>query len=292
MQNQGPDTKSVSTAIYNEILGVMGLRGKRWALPPLRWVFGPAVRKVSTLLAELDREIARCGWYAAMQAFSRNFVRGVKTSGAEYIPEKGPLIAVSNHPGAYDVIALSAAIPRDDLKIVSSDVAFIRCLPAVYEHFIPLARDTAGRSAVVRSALRHLNAGGALLIFPRGEVEPDPALWPESSPDFERWSPSIELMARKTLHLNILAALSSAMLSRKWFYHPIPGLWKKPEQRQKIAEIFQAAQSLLASTPSPVDPCIAFARPFGFSEREIQELPRGALMQRITGAVRSLSTLK
>ncbi len=85
---------------------------------------------------------------------------------------------VSNHPAAYDVIILAASLPRDDLKIISSPVSVANYLPAVRPHFIFISEDAHKRMGTVRAALRHLREGGALLIFPRGDAEPDPAVTP------------------------------------------------------------------------------------------------------------------
>ena len=120
---------------------------------------------MARLLAELDRNVAEYGWQGGAQRFLTHFVQRAQVSGAESLPREGPLLVVSNHPAAYDVIILAASLPRDDLKIISSPVSVANCLPALRPHFIFISEDTHERMGTVRAALRHLREGGALLIF-------------------------------------------------------------------------------------------------------------------------------
>ena len=116
-----PDVAVVTTALIAELLGVMGLSGKKWAkqlLSPLL----QAPHRMSTLLVDLDRNTAQRGWYSSVNLFLTNFVTTIQINGAEGIPRDGPLMVASNHPAAYDVVILAAAIHRDDLKILASDI--------------------------------------------------------------------------------------------------------------------------------------------------------------------------
>ena len=49
---------------------------------------------------------------AGSQWLLSQLVTGVTVRGAEAIPLTGPLIVVSNHPGAYDSVAILASLPR------------------------------------------------------------------------------------------------------------------------------------------------------------------------------------
>jgi hypothetical protein len=94
-------------------------------------------------------------------------------------PVRGPLLVVANHPGAYDALVLLAALERDDVAIVAADRMFLRAMPGLRKHlvFVPDAPSgtALGRAIGVRQALAHLAAGGALLHFGAGCIEPDPA---------------------------------------------------------------------------------------------------------------------
>lgn len=94
-------------------------------------------------------------------------------------PSRGPLLVVSNHPGAYDALVLLAAIERDDVAIVAADRTFLRAMPALRRHLILVPDDPSGaamgRATGLRRALAHLAGGGSLLHFGAGRIEPDPA---------------------------------------------------------------------------------------------------------------------
>lgn len=92
------------------------------------------------------------------------------------IPKTGPLIVVANHPfGILDpcVLAHFIATQRPDVKIMANSL--LQNLPEVKPWIIPV--DVfGGRGSVVKNlgpmkeALKHLRAGGALVVFPSGEV--------------------------------------------------------------------------------------------------------------------------
>jgi 1-acyl-sn-glycerol-3-phosphate acyltransferase len=102
----------------------------------------------------------------------------MEVQGFEHIPSDGPLLVVANHPGMMDGLVITANLPRPDLKIIASAMPIFTELQAMKEHLIYTTRNTFERLAVVRQAIQHLREDGAVLIFPRGIIEPDPAILP------------------------------------------------------------------------------------------------------------------
>lgn len=94
----------------------------------------------------------------------------------EYIPKEGPFIIVSNHPyGAIDGVILLKTIGavRPDIKILTNFL--LSYIPNLEEKFFPVNpfTDKPGlRSSFkgLKMATEHLNNGGALGLFPAGEV--------------------------------------------------------------------------------------------------------------------------
>lgn len=88
------------------------------------------------------------------------------------IPHCGPLIVVANHPfGGLDGLAALALIKRrrPDVKILANHL--LNRIPETHEDCFFV--DPFGRTrsvAVVRAAIKHVKSGGALAIFPAGEV--------------------------------------------------------------------------------------------------------------------------
>jgi hypothetical protein len=280
--------EAVTAAIQAEILGVLGLKEQPWAgrfLAPLTRL--PANR-MAGLLAELDHNVAEYGWQGGAQRFLTRFVQKAQVSGVESLPREGPLMVVSNHPAAYDVIILAASLPRDDLKIISSPVSVATYLPAVRPHFIFISEDAHERMGTVRTALRHLREGGALLIFPRGEAEPDPAVSPGALESLKLWYPSVDLLLHKAPQTQTVISMVSGVLSPRWFGSPMLRLWKRPEQRQKIAEILQVVQQLVWHKDLALTPSVTLSPPLTTESLAEEATAPEAYLQAITARARQM----
>lgn len=113
----------------------------------------------------------------AVQALAKLGI-GWQCMAAEWqnVPTAGSLIITSNHPfGGIDGLAAIAGLcaRRPDLKVMATTV--LAGIPALQDLVIPV--DNFGRAELrganiraARTALRHVWNGGALLIFPAGEV--------------------------------------------------------------------------------------------------------------------------
>jgi putative hemolysin len=88
----------------------------------------------------------------------------------------GPLVVVSNHPfGIADALGLAALATRSrhDVRVLAN--AELMTFPGLAGWLLPLVimgepDAAATNTASLRSALRHLRHGGALVIFPAGAV--------------------------------------------------------------------------------------------------------------------------
>ena len=115
--------------------------------------------------------------------------------------------------------------------------------------------------AALRQAVAHLQAGGALMLFPHGDVEPDPASMPGAHKALGDWSPSVEVLLRKAPQAVLQIVIASGVLLPRFAGSPVVRIRRKPEHRQKLAEIIQVIQQLLfpRSLESRVQPL--FGRP-------------------------------
>ena len=108
----------------------------------------------------------------------------------ERAPRSGPLAYVSNHPfGVLDGIALCSLVEkvRPDFRVLTN--AVLLKAPEIRDYVLPIdfsgspeARSTNARSRA--EARRHLEDGGALVLFPAGAVS--------TSPDRFGMSPAID----------------------------------------------------------------------------------------------------
>ncbi len=90
------------------------------------------------------------------------------------IPPSGPLVIASNHPfGGIEgvILALLIGQVRGDLKVLANQG--LRLFPELSDYFIftnPLSERDPRNTPSIRAATRHVQNGGALLIFPAGRV--------------------------------------------------------------------------------------------------------------------------
>lgn len=240
----------------DDLLVALGLDRVRRGRRLLERLCRPPARRLARQILAYDALVADAGLQVAAAWALGQYVRRVAVEGQEAVPRSGPLLLVSNHPGLYDTIALFAAIPRGDLRVVAADRPFLRVLTNTSRYLITINEAVPERTAVIRAATRHLRAGGALLTFPGGRIEPDPAVLPGAVAALERWSESGAVFARLVAGLTIVPVVVSGVLSRAALRHPLTYL-RGPRHHQLMAATLQVVfPSLQRGTLR-----VAFGRP-------------------------------
>jgi 1-acyl-sn-glycerol-3-phosphate acyltransferase len=228
---------------------------KAFALPQLphihnliRIVFGNAAHAAARVGIGLDQAVAEGGLPAGARWILPRFVKSHEARGVDRIPSKGPLVIAANHPASVDSIVISAHINRPDYKIIIGDIPFFQHLPHVNANaiFAPDQSNPMGRMQVIRESIRHLRDGGALLIFPRGGIEADPAFMPHPEGEFSHWSRSLEVFLQHVPGLQILITIVSGVIFPRAIRHPITWLRKARPDRQRLAFLHQLARQMLA----------------------------------------------
>jgi 1-acyl-sn-glycerol-3-phosphate acyltransferase len=99
---------------------------------------------------------------------------GLEGRGAENVPKTGPVLLVTNHSSVLDPPAVGAVAPRPLYFLAKAELfripLFGRLIRAL--HARPIRRGAADPSAL-RMALRVLEGGGALLVFPEATRQPE-----------------------------------------------------------------------------------------------------------------------
>jgi 1-acyl-sn-glycerol-3-phosphate acyltransferase len=126
-----------------------------------------------TALVEARRTGApRTRFYAVCKPIAVAIMRSMwrlEGRGTEHVPSTGPVLLVSNHSSVLDPPFVGGVAPRQLTFLAKAELfaipGFGRLIWALNAR--PVRREGADASAL-RTALRALEAGGALLVFPEG----------------------------------------------------------------------------------------------------------------------------
>lgn len=231
-----------------DMLAAFGLGQTQRSRPLLELACRRPAQRFARHAIRFDDIVGAAGLQAGGAWAVRQFVRRIVVSGAEHLPRNGPLLIVANHPGLADTIALFAATPRPDLRIVAADRPFLRALPNLTRYLFTLDEAQPGRMGLVRSVARHLRSGGAVLNFPGGRIEPDPATLPGAAAALAHWSESIDLFARLAAEVAVVPAIVSGVLSPAALHHPLTRLRRRPEDRLWLGAMLQILFPALNTT--------------------------------------------
>ncbi len=240
------EVSTLTQLIDNEVIQAMGLPIDSWIGEHLRPFLDRATRHFSELFAECDRLIAQRGLTEGARYLLSNLVKGFEARGVENIPCEGPLVIASNHPGSVDSITLIAAAQRPDLKVVAGDIPFLLNLPNVSKHLIFTSYfDMHSRMVATRESIRHLRAGGSLLLFADGHIDPDPSFMPHAEDELPRWSRSLEIFLRSVPQTQVITSIVSNVIDPRYMHHPITWLRHARPDRQRLAMMIQIIQQML-----------------------------------------------
>jgi len=242
------EVSRLTRLINNEVISAMGLPLDGWAARRMQPLLSRATSRFCEMFYRADRLIAEEGMATAARWVLLNLVKDFKVRGTQNIPHEGPLLIASNHPGTVDSLTISASAGREDLKIIASDVPFLQSLTHVGEHLIFLPRlNLQERMLAMRRALRHLKEGGAVLLFARGGIDPDPSFMAvaEAEQELAKWSRSLEIFLEKVPQARVVASIVSHVIEPSYMHHPLTWLRRTRPDRQRLAMMMQIIQQML-----------------------------------------------
>jgi len=216
-------------------LGWQNSKILRWLAAPL---FHYPARQFARQVLDYDRGVRDLGLAGGARRLLTTYVNEFIVHGAENLPASGPTLILSNHPGMVDTVALFAALPRPDLRVLAAVRPFLAALPATrpYLFFVP---ENDGRSEVIRQTARYLRDGGAVLTFPGGQIDPDPRCMPGASAALDKWSPSTGLFVRMMPQVQVLPVIVSGVIAPQSLQHPFTRLRRHPRDRERLAATLQ-----------------------------------------------------
>lgn len=212
-----------------------------------RRIFWSAAQRFARLALEYDQGVAELGLSGGGRHILGRLHWKLEVFGQEHLPRSGPVLILSNHPGLGDTVALFASFPRADIQIVAAERPFLKALPATSRHLIPIGENGQASIQSMRAIAAQLRAGGGVLTFPAGQIEPDPACMPGARESLERWSDSTRFFARLAPDLCIAPVIVSGVIAPQSLRHPLTRLRRNPRDREQLA----AALQLIVATRNP-----------------------------------------
>jgi hypothetical protein len=204
----------------------------------LRFIFRKPAQIFASHMLDFDNTIGLHGIHEGGRNLLNRYVREIRVFGADRIPESA-FLALSNHPGMTDTVALFAALNRRDLQIIALDRPFLNALPHTSSQLFYVYDDAAKRMGLVRQVSTHLKNGGAILTFPAGHIEPDPNVYPGAVESLQSWTDSVGVFIRMAPHAAILPVLVRGVVSEKYANHWLLKIKKTREEKEKLATALQ-----------------------------------------------------
>jgi len=274
------ELREVSQSLVVELAGSIGLRNSRLAQSVIGPLFRPVTDRLARIGLTFDRNALQSGLSRAMGITLEDFASQVTSRGAQVFPPEGPLLVISNHPGTYDSLVVASQLRRDDLHFISGDIPFLRKLPHANQYFYCISDQENGRMLAARKAIRHLQEGGAMLVYGFGHIDPDPQIYEGAAELIDHWSPSIDLFVKAAPQTRILVAMVSGVVSPKWRNSILYQLRSNPVDRRRLVEFGQVSYQLLFPRRLMTSPRISFSQPAG-----VEELRRESGTQQVLPAV-------
>lgn len=204
----------------------------------LRFLFRKPAQTFARHIVEYDNTVGAHGIVEGGWNLSRRYVKDLRIINADRIPDSA-FLALSNHPGMTDTIALFAALNRKDLRIIALDRPFLNSLPHTTAQLFYVYDDPAKRMTLVRQVSAHLKKGGAILTFPAGHIEPDPDVYPGAVESLKEWTDSVGVFIRMAPDAAILPVLVRGVVAKKYANHWLLKIKKTKEEREKLATALQ-----------------------------------------------------
>jgi 1-acyl-sn-glycerol-3-phosphate acyltransferase len=266
--------------------------------PAGRWLLNAALggqlRRFADNMATFNTELVTRGLAEASTALCARYGGKVVAEGLLNVPPDGPLLLVSNHPGMFDTLAIYATLPRSDIRALARPQPLLGLLSSLAPNLLMLPDEGAGRAGGLRQILQSLRAGGALLIYPAGHLEPEPVLvgrhgLSAASPTepLGPWSNGVgtlvKLAVRQGVPLRVVPTSLSGVLSLstwRWF-GPLLKLRQSLRGREDLTAVLQVAFPGLGPTTIRV----SYGEPLDATALAANDADVEAITARIRSAV-------
>ena len=204
---------------------------------------------LAELLTRIDQQLDESSLHETAERAIQSFSEGLVVHYQEKIPDSGPLLVVANHPGLADILGVVTSLKREDVKIVAQQKGFMRVLRNINRHMLTIEPDSTFKLNVIREIIQALEDGFAVIIFPSGRLEPDPAIVPGAVESLQGWSDSIGVFLNKVPEAQLLPLLVSNVLTEKAWNSRFARLGRNQKRRQQFASAVQFIAQRFSKEP-------------------------------------------
>ena len=283
-----PQINQLSESLIDEMVTAVGLPPKRLYHGIFWTLFRGLTERLALIGVPFDRLVPDKGLPAASEWCLSLFCHPPQVQRKHHIPSKGPLLIVSNHPGAYDALEIFTQVDRKDIKWIGSEIPFLDLLPHTREHiFFASRKDSQSRMVAMRNSIRHLKSGGALLYFAAGHRDPDPAVFPGSMKAMDGWLDVYDTFFKYVPGLQLLPTVLSGIVSEHWAHHPLTWLRRKQIDKHRLAEFGQVITQLVHPGRLFITPAISIGETVNESILR-EEAQGGSLLPAVIARGKSL----
>jgi putative hemolysin len=247
----------------DDLVSSFGWEGRPLLAGMLRALFTIPARKFARQMLDFDDAVGQLGLVNGARHAQRLYVRSLRLFSPP-LPA-GPFLALSNHPGTVDTLALFSALHRNDLKIIAVDRPFLKSLTNVSQRLFYVTDDPGARMSLVRQVSGHLRSGGAILTFPAGKIEPDANVYPGAVKALQGWTDSVGIFVRMAPETAILPIVVRGVIWEKAARHFLTRLKKTREEREKLAAAFQLLAHMILNK-KPLDVTVQIGKPITAAE--------------------------
>ena len=253
------------TAInLDDLVNAFGWRDYPLAEHLARRLFFRPAQNFAHQMLDFDAAIGTTGMAEAACLAERFYARAVHVTGGQNLPNE-PFLALSNHPGVTDTLAVIAALGRADLKVIALNRPFLLSLPNLSKQLFFVTADPNERVALVRKVSKHLRNGGSALTFPAGHNEPDPDVYPGAVESLSSWTDSVGVFIRLAPETAVVPLCVRSVIWDKTAHHPLTQLRRSQDDRQLLASAMQLLSSVMLNI-RPVTVRVQVGKPFTVKE--------------------------
>jgi len=228
----------------DDLVSAFGWQDHPFLEPLARRLFFTPAQTFARQMLDFDSAIGTSGMAEAACVTERLYAQAVQVINAQRLPN-GPFLALSNHPGVTDTLAVIAALGRAELKVIALNRPFLLSLPNLGKHLFYVTDDPHERVTLVRQVSKHLRNGGSALTFPAGHNEPDPDIYTGAVDSLSSWTDSVGVFLRLAPETAVVPICVRSVIWDKTAHHPLTRLRHTQDDRQLLASAMQLLSSVM-----------------------------------------------